>query len=52
MAELSDLKVIAAYFNEGNGKRPLAVFSAEYKALTDQDKRELGEGIRNGTLTY
>lgn len=52
MAELSDLKVIANYFQQGEGKRPLAVFSAEYKSLTDQDKRELGEGIRNGTLTY
>lgn len=24
----------------------------EIKALTDEDKTQLGEGIRNGTMTY
>ena len=37
------------FFNEG---KPVSEFSFQYKQLTDEDKEQLGEGIRNGTLTY
>jgi len=44
----SDTKTIvgalAGYFNEGGGKRPLADFQKEIKALTDAEKQELAEG--------
>lgn len=35
---------LAAYFNEGDGKRPLTEFQAEIKALTPEEKLELAEG--------
>ncbi len=41
----SQLMLIKEYFNEGDGKRPLAEFRREYMALTDADKVELAEGI-------
>ena len=49
----SDAKAIARYFNgDAATKVPLGKFMEEYKALTDEDKKQLGEGIRNETLTY
>jgi hypothetical protein len=30
----------------------LAAFVAEWKALSDQDKTEIRQGIGNGTMTY
>jgi hypothetical protein len=35
---------VAGYFNQGDGKRPLAEFQAEFKALTDEEKIELAGG--------
>lgn len=52
----SNAKVIAKFFNDKDDpttKRvPLKDFMEEFKSLTDEDKDQLGEGIRNGTLTY
>lgn len=50
----SDMQVIREFFyKDENGKlAPTSVFGPEYKALSDQDKSDLAEGIRNGTLTY
>lgn len=48
---ISDSKAIAGFF----GRRPgdtLADFMEEYKALTLEDKKQLGDGIRDGSLTY
>jgi predicted Zn-dependent peptidase len=44
--------VLAKYFNVGEGKRPLAEFAKEIKALTVDDKEQLVKGITDGTLTY
>lgn len=49
-AQPTNLKLISTYFKV-EGER-LADFSAGYKALTDVDKEQLGEGLRNGSLTY
>lgn len=45
VAQVTMLKAIAGYFNQGEGKRPLREFQDELKALTDADKRELAEGV-------
>lgn len=49
MAEVSNVKAIRDYFfpNEGASKA-----AAQYKALTDEDKAQLGEAIRSGSLNY
>jgi hypothetical protein len=44
-----DMKVIREFFFDGV---PVSQFSTEYKALSAEDKAELAEGIRNGSLTY
>jgi hypothetical protein len=36
-------------YREGDG---LAQFAAELKALSEDEKEQLAEGIHNGTLTY
>lgn len=36
--------ILAKYFNEGAGKRPLTDFAKEVKALDDPSKKELGAG--------
>lgn len=46
---MTDMVAIKLYFFEGV---PAGKFAPEYKALTMDDKTQLGEGIRNGTLTY
>lgn len=47
----SDLVLIKDYFGyrEGTGA---GEFLKELKALSPEDKAQLAEGIRNGTLTY
>lgn len=47
--DMSDMACIRHYFFE-NVK--VSEFSAEFKALTSDDKTQLGDGIRNGSLTY
>ena len=34
------------------GEKSIAKFTAEWKALTDQDRIDLKNGIGNGTFTY
>ena len=45
-----DVSVIAKFFFT-NGEKASEKL-AEIKALTSDDKAQLGEGIRNGSLTY
>lgn len=45
MAALSMLKILTNYFNVGDGKVPMAAWSAELKALTPEEKRALAEGV-------
>lgn len=45
MPELTALKILANYFNEGDGKRPLKAFAEEMKALSDDEKRDLALGV-------
>lgn len=46
-----DVTMIKKYFfSEEN--IPAREFMEQYKALTDEDKAELAEGIRNSSLTY
>lgn len=40
--ETTPLKALAKYFNTGENKKPLRDFSAEVKALSDDEKLELG----------
>lgn len=49
MAEAT-LKDVAAFLRKDN--ETLTQFSQEWKTLTDEDKRQIREGIGNGTLTY
>jgi hypothetical protein len=43
MEKTSTLKALANYFNVGENKKPLREFAAEVKALSDEEKAELGE---------
>lgn len=43
--KVTQVKALAGYFNQGNGKRPLADFQKEIKALSQEAKRELAEGV-------
>lgn len=45
MPAQSMTKILASYFNVGEGKRSLAAFAAEIKALSDAEKRELAQGV-------
>lgn len=45
MAEKTVVSVLAGYFNQGDGKRPLSKFLEELKALSPTEKRELAEGV-------
>lgn len=47
MPEQSNVVAIAKFF-ELKGKAALDAM----RGLTDEDKQQLGDGIRNGTLTY
>lgn len=42
MAEITVLKALTGYFNSGEGKKPLREFSEELKALTPEEKLDLG----------
>lgn len=42
MAEITVLKALTAYFNTGESKKPLREFSEELKALSPEEKAELG----------
>lgn len=48
---MSNTKVLSKYFGKKDGGT-LAQFADEIKQLTEQDKQQLGDGIRNVTLTY
>lgn len=41
----SAIKLLAEYFNQGDGERPLREFAAEVKALSKDEKRELALGV-------
>lgn len=43
MPEASTTQILARYFNEGAGKRPLAEFQKELKALSTEEKTELAQ---------
>jgi hypothetical protein len=42
MAQTTPLKALATYFNSGPNKKPLREFSEEVKALSAEEKTELG----------
>ena len=48
-ADMSDIQVLAAYFCEGE---PAKSKLEAIKGLSAEEKKQLAEGIRNGTLTY
>jgi hypothetical protein len=37
--------ILATFFNSGEGKRPLAIFQQELKALSAEEKHELALGV-------
>jgi hypothetical protein len=43
--EKTILKTLTDFFNVGDGKRPLADWAKEVRALSDAEKRELAEGV-------
>jgi len=45
---ISDVRAIVNYFFGGKSTGHMA----DMKALTKEDKEQLGEAIRNGSLTY
>lgn len=45
MATKTILKTLSDYFNSGEGKRSIKEFAAEVKALSDDEKRELAQGV-------
>lgn len=45
MAKVTVLKALTGYFNVGDGKRSMAEWQGELKALTAEEKRELAEGV-------
>lgn len=49
MQEKTNIVLIAQFFFEGV---PSSQKLSEMKELNPQDKEQLGEGIRNGSLTY
>jgi hypothetical protein len=51
MVEQTNAKVIKEYFGKLPGQT-LQDFLGEFKQLSDADKQQLGDGIRNGSLTY
>jgi hypothetical protein len=44
----ANVKQVKDFFEESN----TAKFSKEWKELSEEEKRQLKEGIGNGTLTY
>lgn len=49
MVAKTDLKVLTEYFNEGDGKRPLADWAKEVRALSPDEKTTLAQGVREIT---
>lgn len=45
------IKVIKDFFGYKEGQ-DLRAFADEFKELSDEDKIQLSEGIKNGSLTY
>lgn len=45
MEEVTTVKALTNYFNEGEGKRPLPQWRDEIKALSPDEKRELAEQV-------
>lgn len=46
----SNVVTIKKFFYDSD--TPNAKFMEEWKQLSEEDKEQLAEGIRNGTLTY
>jgi hypothetical protein len=51
MAEISNIKALRNFFGQKEGQK-LAEFADELKALSDDEKQQLADGIRNESLTY
>lgn len=49
--KVSTLKPIKNFFGFKDGQT-MTQFGTEFKALTDEDKKQLADGIENGSLTY
>lgn len=47
----SDAVVLKEFFGKREGQT-LTEFVVEMRQLTDEDKQQLADGIRNGSLTY
>lgn len=45
MAVKTITSILAGYFNEGEGKRPLREFQAELKQLSPEEKQDLAQGV-------
>ena len=45
MAAKGIVSILAGFFNQGDGKRPLPQFRDELKELTDDEKMELALGV-------
>lgn len=45
MASKGAVAILAGYFNQDEGKRPLTEFRDELKALSDDEKTELAQGV-------
>lgn len=45
MAAKSVITILAGYFNQGDGKRPLTEFQAELKELSSDEKMDLALGV-------
>lgn len=45
MAAKGTTSILAGYFNQGDGKRPLPDFRDELKALSPEEKVELAQGV-------
>lgn len=45
MAAKGAPSILAGYFNQGEGKRPLRAFTDEVKALSAEEKGELVRGV-------
>lgn len=43
--EISPIKALSDYFNQGEGKRPLSEFAKEVRALSAEEKIELAQGV-------
>lgn len=51
MAEMTNVKALRSYFGQKEGQT-LTQFAAELKELSDTEKQQLADGIRDESLTY